>query len=82
MPEVKTIAVIGSGQMGGGIAQVAAAAGINAIAYDAHQSSLDKAKALHAKLMARAVEKGRMEQTDADAALARISYTTKWDDMA
>lgn len=82
MPEVKTLAVIGSGQMGGGIAQVAATAGINAIAYDAHQGSLDKAKKLHEKLMARAVEKGRMEQGDADAALGRISYTTKWDDMA
>jgi 3-hydroxybutyryl-CoA dehydrogenase len=82
MPEVKTLAVIGSGQMGGGIAQVAATAGITAIAYDAHQGSLDKAKKLHEKLMARAVEKGRMEQADADAALARISYTTKWDDMA
>lgn len=82
MPEVKTLAVIGSGQMGGGIAQVAATAGIKAIAYDAHQGSLDKAKKLHEKLMARAVEKGRMEQADADAALGRIEYTTKWDDMA
>jgi 3-hydroxybutyryl-CoA dehydrogenase len=82
MPEVKTLAVIGSGQMGGGIAQVAATAGIKAIAYDAHQGSLDKAKKLHEKLMARAVGKGRMEQADADAALGRIAYTTKWDDMA
>ena len=82
MPDVKTLAVIGSGQMGGGIAQIAATSGISAIAYDAHQGSLDKAKKLHEKLMARAVEKGRMEQGDADAALGRITYTTNWDDMA
>ena len=77
--DVKTIAVIGAGQMGGGIAQVAATAGINAIAYDAFPASLDKCKALHTKLMARAVEKGKMSQSDANAALARISYTADFD---
>lgn len=77
--DVKTIAVIGAGQMGGGIAQVAATASIRAIAYDAFPASLEKCKALHAKLMARAVEKGKMTQPDADAALARIAYTSDWD---
>ena len=77
--DVRTIAVIGAGQMGGGIAQVAATAGINAIAYDAFPASLDKCKALHTKLMARAVEKGKMSQSDANAALARISYTADFD---
>ena len=78
---VSSIAILGAGQMGGGIAQVAAVAGIDAVCFDMHQTSLDKTKALHEKLMARAVEKGRMEQGDADAALARISYTTDWDAM-
>ena len=80
--DVKTISVLGAGQMGGGIAQIAATSGIDAICYDLNQASLDRAKALHEKLMARAVEKGRMEQPDADAALKRICYTTNWDDMA
>ncbi len=78
---VNTIAVLGAGQMGGGIAQIAATSGIDAICYDVQQASLDKAKALHEKLMARAVEKGRMERGDADSALQRIVYTTNWDDM-
>ncbi|MEM1424170.1 MAG: 3-hydroxyacyl-CoA dehydrogenase NAD-binding domain-containing protein, partial [Planctomycetota bacterium] len=80
--DVTSIAVLGAGQMGGGIAQVAATAGIDAVCFDVHQAALDKAKALHEKLMARAVEKGRMERGDADAALARIAYTTEWDAMA
>lgn len=79
MSTVNTIAVIGAGQMGGGIAQIAATSGINAITYDLNDASLGRAKALHEKLMARAVEKGRMEQADADAALARITYTSEWD---
>lgn len=82
MSEVKTIAVVGAGQMGGGIGQVAAVRGIDAILYDMSREQLDRARALHGKLMARAVEKERMTQAEADAALARITYTTSWDDMA
>ncbi len=79
---VSTLAVLGAGQMGGGIAQIAATSGIDAVCYDLHQASLDKAKKLHEKLMARAVEKGRMEQADAEAALGRLTYTTQWDAIA
>jgi 3-hydroxybutyryl-CoA dehydrogenase len=79
--DITTIAVIGAGQMGGGIAQAAATSGIDAVCFDVHQASLDKAKALHEKLMARAVEKARMEQADADAALKRMCYTSSWDDL-
>lgn len=81
MSDISTIAVIGAGQMGGGIAQIAATSGIDAICYDVNQPSLDKAKALHEKLLARAVEKGKMEDADASAALKRITYTTDWEAM-
>jgi 3-hydroxybutyryl-CoA dehydrogenase len=79
MSDVNTIAVVGAGQMGGGITQVAAVAGIDATVYDANASQLDRCKATHEKLLARAVEKGRMEQDDADAALARITYAGDFD---
>jgi 3-hydroxybutyryl-CoA dehydrogenase len=82
MADVKTIAVIGAGQMGGGIAQISAVAGLSAIVFDAHAPALEKCKALHAKLLARAVEKGTMPQADADAARARLSYTDQWDAIA
>lgn len=75
MSDVNTIAVIGAGQMGGGITQIAAVAGIDAIVFDANASALDRCKGTHEKLLTRAVEKGRMEQADADAACARITYT-------
>ena len=82
MADVKTVGVIGGGQMGGGIAQVAAVAGMDAIVYDMHAASLEKAKALHTKLLARAVEKGKMEQADADAAAGRITYTESFDALS
>ncbi|MEO1128710.1 MAG: 3-hydroxyacyl-CoA dehydrogenase NAD-binding domain-containing protein [Planctomycetota bacterium] len=81
MPDVKTIGVIGAGQMGGGIAQISAVAGIDAIVYDSNADALGRCKALHEKLLGRAVEKGRMEQADADAALKRLCYTSTWDDL-
>ena len=80
--EVGTIAVVGAGQMGGGIAQVSAVAGIKAIVFDTHTASLDRCRGTHEKLLGRAVEKGKMSREDADAALGRLSYTERWDDLA
>ncbi|MCA9279035.1 MAG: 3-hydroxybutyryl-CoA dehydrogenase [Phycisphaeraceae bacterium] len=76
MHNVKTVGVVGAGQMGGGIAQVAAVSGFATIVFDAFPGSIDKCKALHDKLLARAVDKGRMSQEDAEAAKGRITYAT------
>ncbi len=81
MSEVSTIAVIGAGQMGGGIAQVAAVSGLNAIVFDAFPGALDKCKANHAKFLAKSVEKGKMTQPDMDAALKRIRYVGSLDEI-
>ncbi len=68
------VGVIGAGAMGAGIAQVAAAAGHRVVLADAMPSSVERARAGHAKAMARDVEKARRTQEDADAVIARISY--------
>jgi len=78
---VKKIAVIGAGQMGGGITQVAAVAGLDAVVFDEFPQALEKCEASHKKRLARAVEKGRMEQADADAALGRITYAGSLDQI-
>ena len=82
MAEVQKILVVGAGQMGGGIAQVSAVAGLDVYAFDVAQEQLDKCQALHRKLLQKAVDKGKMEQADADAALARLRYITSLDDAA
>lgn len=79
---VNTLGVIGSGQMGGGIAQIAAVAGIKVISYDNAQASLDRGRSTQEKLLNRAVEKGKMSSDDAASALSRISYTTDFDALA
>ncbi len=72
--EVNSIAVIGAGTMGGGIALTAATSGIKAFQVDIVQEQLDRAKAYHEKTLARNVQKNRMTQAQADEAAARISY--------
>jgi len=81
MAEVRTIAVLGAGQMGGGIAHVAAVAGLNALVYDAFPAALDKCRAGHEKFMAKSVEKGKMSAAERDAALARIRYVKSIDEL-
>ncbi|MBL4809195.1 MAG: 3-hydroxybutyryl-CoA dehydrogenase [Phycisphaerales bacterium] len=73
---IKTIGIIGSGQMGGGIAQIGAVHGFKTIIYDLSDNALTKCKTLHEKLLARAVQKERMTQNEAAAALANITYAS------
>jgi 3-hydroxybutyryl-CoA dehydrogenase len=70
---IKTIAVLGAGQMGGGIAQVAAAAGYDVLLGDLTEEIAAGGKAKIAKFLGRSVTKGRMTQEDADALLAKIT---------
>jgi 3-hydroxybutyryl-CoA dehydrogenase len=85
MSEVSSIAVIGAGTMGSGIALAAAltpGGGIHAYQVDVSTEQLDRAKAYHAKTLKRNVDKGRMTQPDADDAAARITYHTDMADAA
>jgi len=77
MADVKKMGVIGAGQMGGGIAQVAAQAGIEVVVQDPFEGSIEGCKKLRSKLFARAVEKERMTKDEAAAAEGRISYTAE-----
>ena len=76
MSSIKTVGVVGGGQMGGGIAQVAAVSGHAVVLVDSSEAQLARAKADHAKRLAREVEKGKMDAAAREAALAKISYTT------
>jgi len=71
-----TVAVVGAGLMGGGIAQVSAVAGHRVILRDVTDDALDRGRAAIAKSLDRFVAKGNLERSAADQALARISTTT------
>ncbi len=80
---IQTIGVVGAGQMGGGIAHVAAAvAGHQVIPTDVHQELADKGKALIARFLDKAVSKGKMSAEERDAAVERIHAHGSMDPLA
>ena len=79
---MKRIAVIGAGQMGNGITQVAASAGYEVLMVDIKQEFVDRGMATIQKSLSKLVSKERMSQSDADETLARITTTTNRNDCA
>ena len=77
-----SIAVIGAGQMGNGIAQVAACAGYNVVMIDIKQEYVNKGIATIERSLGKLVAKERMTQLDADAARARISTSIDRNDCS
>ena len=82
MPEITKVGVCGAGLMGHGIAQVAAQAGYDVVLREIDADRLAKGVGRIDKQLGRAVEKGRMEQGDAEAVKARIHGTTDYSDLA
>jgi 3-hydroxybutyryl-CoA dehydrogenase len=72
IPEITTIGVIGAGQMGAGVAQVAAVSGYEVRLLDVSQAQLEAAVQRIGGLLERQVQKGTMTAADRAAALARI----------
>jgi 3-hydroxybutyryl-CoA dehydrogenase len=79
--EIKKVGVLGCGLMGHGITQVAAQAGYEVVVREVSQEKLDKGLGRIDKQLARAVEKGRAEQSDADAVRGRIQGTLHYGDL-
>ena len=74
---IESVAIIGFGTMGSGIAHVCAVAGFPVTVVEPVQATIDRDMKTIAKFLDRGVEKGRMTQDDRDAALARISTSTE-----
>ncbi len=79
---IARIGVVGAGQMGNGIAQVAAAAGYDVRLTDVSEAALDKAKATIEKNLGRMVAKQRITEADAEATVARIVFGSDTNAMA
>lgn len=82
MAEVKTIAVIGAGIMGRGIAHAAALGGYRTILEDLLPSALRKAEDEIRRNLDKATEVKKVSSTDAGAALARIEFASSVEDAA
>ncbi len=79
---IKSFGVIGAGQMGGGIAQVAAVSGFDVVLYDLNNEVLERGIGVIQGSLARMVKKEKLTQAEADQAVARIKLTTAMADLA
>lgn len=84
MTHIKTVGVLGAGLMGSGIAQVCAQSGFTTKVREVTDALCQRGKASIEKSFARAIEKskGKVTESDRDAAMARLSFTTNLRDLA
>ena len=80
--QINTFGVIGAGQMGNGIAQVAAASGLNVVMHDIKDEFVQRGMATIEKNLGRQVEKGKLPAADKDAILGRIRTSTDLKNLA
>ena len=82
---IKTIGVLGAGVMGGGIAQVCAAGGFDVVCYDIAPEALTAGRE-HATTgrygLESGVARGKLTREEADAATARLTFTTTFEEAA
>jgi 3-hydroxybutyryl-CoA dehydrogenase len=79
--EIKTLGVVGAGQMGSGIAQVAATCGLDVLMNDIKDEYLERGFAAIKKSLGRMVKKEKISREDQAAALTKIQGTTSIQDM-
>src|SRR4029453_7777842 len=79
---IERVGVVGCGLMGHGITQICAQAGWDVVVREVDQEKLDAGIGKIEKQLGRAVEKGKMEQGDADAVRGRIQGTLDYSDLA
>jgi 3-hydroxybutyryl-CoA dehydrogenase len=80
--DIKTLGVVGSGQMGNGIAQVAAMSGMNVIMNDISAEFVQKGLANITKILSKNVAKDKISEAEKESILSRISSSTDLKDMA
>lgn len=78
--EMKKVMVVGAGQMGSGIAQVAAAAGCEVILNDIKDELVNRGLGVIEKNLARSVSKGKLQEAEKDVILQRIKPSTSLKD--
>jgi len=79
---IKKVGIIGCGQMGSGIAQVAAAAGYQVISNEVSEELFEKGIRNITRLLDRAIEKGKIDQAEKDKVLGNITGVTEFEPLA
>ena len=79
--EIKTLGVVGSGQMGSGIAQVAAACGLSVVMNDIRDEFVERGFSTIEKSLGRMVKKEKITEEEQETILGRIEGSTSLEDM-
>jgi 3-hydroxybutyryl-CoA dehydrogenase len=79
---ISKVGLVGGGLMGHGIAQICAQAGWDVVLREVDDEQVARSVGMIEKQLSRAVDKGRMEQSEADAVRGRIAETTDYADLA
>jgi 3-hydroxybutyryl-CoA dehydrogenase len=82
MAEIRSVAVLGCGLMGSGIAEVCARSGYDTIVREVNEQLAERGLASITRSLDRAVERGKLEQAQRDETVARIRTTTTLDELA
>jgi 3-hydroxybutyryl-CoA dehydrogenase len=80
--QIRKVGVVGLGTMGAGIAQVSVQAGFDTVGREMSDELAQRGRATVERYLNRGVEKGRMSADERDAALARLTLTTRLTDLA
>ena len=78
---IRKVGVLGCGQMGNGIAQVAAVAGFEVLSRDLEEAQLARGRKAVESSLAKFVDKAKLAPEDRDAALGRLRFTTRIEDL-
>jgi 3-hydroxybutyryl-CoA dehydrogenase len=76
------VGVVGAGQMGSGIAEVAAKAGAGVVVFEPTQELIDAGRKRISGSLERAASRGKLSEADRDATLARFTFTTDLADLS
>jgi len=80
--QIERVGVIGAGQMGAGIAEVSARAGVDVIVYESTEALTAAGKARITKSLERGVSVGKITEPEHTAALAKLKFTTRLADLS
>jgi 3-hydroxybutyryl-CoA dehydrogenase len=75
MDEVQRVGIVGAGFMGSGIAESAARAGLDVVVYEPDDAPLERSRRRIDESLARAVERGKLDETEAQALRQRVVWT-------
>ena len=82
MTEIERVGVIGAGQMGAGIAEVCARAGVEVVVFEPTEALTTAGHSRIVKSLQRGVSAGKITEPERDAAIGKITFTTNLADLA